>query len=155
MKSSYHIFVLLEVHPCFSAYAAVYLRQQRRGDLYEINAAKIGGSGKTGKISGYSASQGNQKAGTVNFIFDQCAVQVLDGIKILFGSPASKTKTSTDSSTDSSIFLPYLHIGGIHWNLIQYKPFCPPGFLFQSAAQLCKVFFKINRIIKFSLTANV
>ena len=91
-KSSYHIFVLLEVHPCFSAYAAVYLRQQRRGDLYKINAAKIGGCGKTGKISGYSASQGNQKAGTVNFILDQCAVQVLNCIKIFVWLSCLKDK---------------------------------------------------------------
>ena len=37
MKSTYHIFVLLEVYAGFTAYTAVYLRKQSCGDLYKIN----------------------------------------------------------------------------------------------------------------------
>ena len=74
MESPYHIFVLIQIYPCFATDTAVYLGKKGGWDLDKINASQIGSGTKTGKITYYTTAKSHDEAFAIQFFGDKSFV---------------------------------------------------------------------------------
>ena len=92
MKSSDHIFILLEIYPCFSTNTTVYLSKQCRWNLDKINTSKISSCSKSGKITYNTTAQSNKETLPVKSVTDQRLIQTGNGIQIFIFFSGLKSK---------------------------------------------------------------
>ena len=70
------VLALLVVDGCLAADRGIDLSQQRRGNLYEIDAALDDAGGESGQIANYAAAERNHQIPAVDLAGDQLTAEI-------------------------------------------------------------------------------